>query len=265
MKTLSIIKIGGRVIDQPESLHEFLEGFSRISSPKLLVHGGGASATQFAEKLGIPVQMVDGRRITDAAMLKVVVMMYAGWVNKQIVSILQSWESSAIGMCGADWNIIQATKRPAEPLDFGFVGDVKAVNAEALGALLEQGAVPIVAPITHDRQGTLLNTNADTITAELAKALSARYRVQVGYCFEKKGVLEDAEDDRSLLTDLSYDQYQNLKSEKKIYAGMIPKLDNAFRILQYGVSGVRIMHFADIDRWPGALQNDQYFLGTKLY
>ncbi|MEQ9442708.1 MAG: acetylglutamate kinase [Cyclobacteriaceae bacterium] len=264
MTKLSILKIGGKVIDQPEALQEFLTEFASIPSPKILVHGGGSSASQFAEKTGVPVQMVEGRRITDAAMLKVVVMIYAGWVNKQIVSSLQSTKTQALGLTGADLNLILSQKRPPRPIDFGYVGDVTQVNTQVLKNLLDQGVVPVLSPITHDGQGNLLNTNADTITAEVAMALAADYEVHLGFCFEKKGVLHDVEDDNSVIPQLTHREYLVLKEAQKINKGMIPKLDNAFRILQSGVSVVRIMHFQDIRCWPKSLLGEQLFLGTKL-
>nr|WKN36265.1 acetylglutamate kinase [Tunicatimonas sp. TK19036] len=264
MSQLSVIKIGGKVIDQPDALQKFLTGFSRIPSPKILVHGGGTSASQFAEKVGVPVQMVEGRRITDAAMLKVVVMIYAGWVNKQIVSGLQARSNQALGVTGADLNLIKSRKRPPQPIDFGYVGDVTQVNSAALKGLLEQGVVPVLAPITHDGKGNLLNTNADTIAAEVAMAMASDYDVHVGFCFEKKGVLLDVEDENSVLNTLSYRKFQELRAIEKINAGMIPKLDNAFRILESGVGSVRVMHFGDINHWTETFSSNQYFLGTKL-
>jgi len=264
MPNLSIVKIGGRVIDNLSSLSEFLTGFSLIPSPKVLVHGGGASATKLADQLGIPVQMMEGRRVTDEKMLKVVVMVYAGWVNKQIVAMLQARKNNAIGLSGADFNLIRAVKRPSQPIDYGFVGDVKQVDTMKLSALFNEGLIPIIAPITHDGAGNLLNTNADTIATELAIALLEQYKVRLGFCFEKKGVLANPEDDSSTVQALSLLQYHQARKAGKIHSGMIPKLDNAFRAVEAGVHTVNIIHHRDIHRWLPDVPPEKINFGTSL-
>ncbi len=261
---VSIVKIGGKVIDDLTALSEFLTGFSLISGPKILVHGGGASATRLAEQMGIPVQMLEGRRITDAPMLKVVVMVYAGWVNKQIVAMLQARNTSALGLSGADMDLIRAVKRPAQPIDYGFVGDVKQVNLKNLTKLLEDSVVPVVSPITHDGSGNLLNTNADTIATELATAISQVYSTRLSFCFEQPGVMLDVDDENSVIRELQQDRYQNLKEQGTIHSGMIPKLDNAFRAMEQGVEEVRVMHHREIHRWQPDLPSEKTNFGTIL-
>jgi acetylglutamate kinase len=240
MEPLYIIKIGGNIIDDEKTLSSFLSTFADISQKKILVHGGGKLATRLAEKLGIEQQLVDGRRITDAETLKIVTMVYAGYVNKNIVAKLQSHHCNAIGICGADGDIILAHKRKHPVIDYGFVGDVDAINTLLIKSLLDQRIALVVAPITHDQQGQLLNTNADTIAQELAKALSDEYDVNLIYSFEKSGVLLDAEDESTVITQLSPGYYRQLKAKQKIFAGMIPKLDNAFTALDNGVKKVII-------------------------
>ena len=240
MQQLHVIKIGGNIIDDEQKLAAFLETFAGIEGPKILVHGGGKLATRLAEKLGIKQQLVDGRRITDAETLKVVTMVYAGYVNKNIVAALQAHHCNAIGLCGADGDVILAHKRQHPVLDYGFVGDVDAINTVLLRNLLQQGISVVMAPITHNQDGQLLNTNADTIAQELAKAMSAFYRVSLIYSFEKSGVLLDANDDNTVIAELKPDRYRELKAKEKIFAGMIPKLDNAFAALQSGVEKVII-------------------------
>jgi len=264
MPKLSIVKIGGKVIDDLQSLSEFLTGFSLLPSPKILVHGGGASATKLAEQMGIPVQMVEGRRITDEKMLKVVVMVYAGWVNKQVVAMLQARKDDALGLSGADFNLIRSAKRPDQPINYGFVGDVKQVNTKKLRKLLEEDIVPVVAPITHDGAGNLLNTNADTIATEIAIALSQQYDVRLGYCFEKSGVLSDPENENSVLKNLASSHYQQLKEAGNIHSGMIPKLDNAYRAVEAGVEVVKVMHHSDIHRWQPDVPPEKINFGTTL-
>lgn len=240
MSTLYVVKIGGNIIDDEGKLSSFLKDFAGISGKKILIHGGGKLATRLAEQMNIPQQMVDGRRITDAETLKVVTMVYAGYINKNIVAQLQSHGCNAIGITGADGNAILAHKRKYTTLDYGFVGDVDSVNAPLLKTLLEQDITIVMAPITHDRQGQLLNTNADTIAQELAKSLSKYFEVQLIYSFEKSGVLMDANDDSTVISSINPAYYEQLKSEQKIFAGMIPKLDNAFAALRLGVRKVII-------------------------
>jgi len=237
---LFVVKIGGNIIDDDAKLAAFLSSFAALKGKKILVHGGGKLATRLAEEMKVPQQMVDGRRITDAGTLKIVTMVYAGYINKNIVAQLQAHGSNAIGLSGADGNAIQAHKRVHPTLDYGFVGDVDSVNAPFLKSLLEQDLAIVLAPITHDKQGLLLNTNADTIAQEAAKGLSGHYDVQLIYSFEKSGVLLDANDDSTVIASITPTYYQQLKAEQKIFAGMIPKLDNAFAALNSGVKKVII-------------------------
>lgn len=240
LQKLTIVKIGGNIIDDEQKLSSFLKAFSEISGDKILIHGGGKLATGIAEAMGIQQQMVDGRRITNAETLKIVTMVYAGYINKNIVAQLQGFSCNAIGLSGADGNIILAHKRIGGDTDYGFAGDVDAVNAELLQSLLSQHLTIVLSPITHDKKGQLLNTNADTIAQEIAKALSAVYKVNLVYAFEKQGVMLDVADDTSTIPVLRPDYYEQLKREQKIFAGMIPKLDNAFAALQSGVHKVMI-------------------------
>jgi len=240
MDKLYVIKIGGNIIDDEVTLSSFLSCFAEIPGKKILVHGGGKLATRLADKLGVEQQVVDGRRITDAETLKIVTMVYAGYVNKNIVAKLQAHHCNAIGLCGADGDSILAHKRNHPVLDYGFVGDVDAINTVLIKTLLDQQVSIVFAPITHDQQGQLLNTNADTIAQELARHLSHLYSVQLIYTFEKSGVLLDAEDDSTVISQLKPTYYQQLKAKQKIFAGMIPKLDNAFAALDSGVEKVII-------------------------
>ena len=240
MDTLFVIKIGGNIIDDESKLSSFLESFAAVKGKKILVHGGGKLATKLASQLGVEQQMIDGRRITDAETLKIVTMVYAGYINKNIVAKLQACQCNAIGLCGADGNVIKAHKRVHPTIDYGFVGDVDAVNVPLLQNLLEQNNTIVLAPITQDGNGQLLNTNADTIAQETAKALSTVYKVQLIYSFEKSGVLMNAEDDTSVIPQINPASYKELKDQEIIFAGMIPKLDNAFAALQSGVSKVII-------------------------
>lgn len=239
-KKLYIVKIGGNIIDDDTLLQQFLSNFALLNEQKILIHGGGKLATRLATQMGIEQQLIDGRRITDAETLKVVTMVYAGLVNKQIVAALQSMDCNALGLTGADGNVILAHKRKHAQIDYGFVGDVDALNTHLIHNLLQQGVVPILSPITHDGKGQLLNTNADTIAQETARSLSQQYEVELVYSFEKAGVLLDVNDETSLVNELDQERYATLKAEGKIFAGMIPKLDNAFEALRFGVSKVVI-------------------------
>jgi acetylglutamate kinase len=242
MTKLSIIKIGGNIIDNPTELKQFLTDFSKIEGYKILVHGGGKSATKMAQSIGLVPQMIDGRRITDAHMLDVVVMIYAGEINKNVVAQLQANNTNAIGFSGADGNLILSTKRNHPTIDYGFVGDVQKVNTPLLETLLNSGITPVFCAITHDGKGQLLNTNADTIASELAIALSEVFEVTLTYCFEKPGVLYDAEDDSSVIEQINSELYIKLKDEGAIHSGMIPKLDNCFNSLSKGVQKIKIGH-----------------------
>jgi len=240
MDRLTIIKVGGKVVEEPESLNALLDQFQRISGNKLLVHGGGRTATVIAEKLGIETQMVEGRRITDAQTLEVVTMVYGGLVNKRIVAGLQSRGMNAVGLTGADFNLIKAHKRPVKDIDYGFVGDVDDVNVSELRLLINENVVPVVAPLTHDTKGQLLNTNADTIASELATELSNYFKVYLFFCFEKKGVLLNPEDESSVIYDLNIQKFNEYREEGIISAGMIPKLENSFRAKMKGVQEILI-------------------------
>ncbi len=240
MKKLYVIKIGGNIIDNEVKLAAFIRDFAAVEGLKILVHGGGKLATKLAADLGIEQQMIDGRRITDAATLKIVTMVYAGAINKNVVAQLQANGCNAIGLTGADGNAIKAHKRNHPTIDYGFVGDVDEVNTGLLKSLLEQNIAIVLAPITHDGNGLLLNTNADTIAQETAKALSSIYDVELIYSFEKSGVLMNADDDASVIPSINPTTYSELKEKQVIFAGMIPKLDNAFAAINSGVSKVII-------------------------
>lgn len=235
---LSIIKIGGNVINNQEELSTFLNDFAALNTLKILVHGGGRKATEVADSLGLKAQMIGGRRITDQANLEVVTMVYAGLLNKSIVSDLQSVNCNALGLSGADANVIRAHKRIVNEIDYGFAGDIDAVDSNTISLLLEAGITPVFSAITHDKKGQLLNTNADTIAAELAKSLSIKYEVELIYCFEKNGVLRDVNDDRSVIEEINSSLYRELKNEGVINEGMLPKLQNCFDSLQNGVHKV---------------------------
>lgn len=236
------MKIGGNIIDDANELQHFLADFSKIEGYKVLIHGGGKSATKMAKSIGLVPQMVDGRRITDAAMLEVVVMIYAGQINKDIVAQLQANNTNAIGFSGADGNLIQSEKRNHPSIDYGFVGDVQKVNTPLLQTLITNEITPVFCAITHDKKGQLLNTNADTIASELAIALSEVFDVTLNYCFEKPGVLTDVDDDNSVIQQINSALYSKLKQEGAIHSGMIPKLDNCFNSLSKGVQKIKIGH-----------------------
>lgn len=240
MDKLYVIKIGGNIIDDNIKLKSFLKDFSSLGEKKILVHGGGKLATRMAEELGIEQKLLDGRRITDAETLKIVTMVYAGYINKNIVAALQSYDCNAIGLSGADGDSILAHKRVHPGMDYGFVGDVDTINTDLISTLLEKNIAIVFAPITHDQQGQLLNTNADTIAQEIAKAMCELYNVELIYAFEKKGVLLNTDDDSSIIPEIKPSYYKELKEAKKIFAGMIPKLDNAFAALKSGVSKIII-------------------------
>lgn len=243
---LTIVKIGGNVIDNPNACAAFLRAFAQLQGPKILVHGGGKIATQTAAQLGIETQMVEGRRLTDRPMLDVVTMVYGGLVNKNLVAQLQANGCNAMGLTGADGGIIRSVKRPVKTIDYGFVGDIEEVNAGQIDALLQIGLVPVIAPLTYSIEGLLLNTNADTIASATAVAMAQNHSVNLVYCFEKKGVLSDPEDDEAVISNLNPDSYADYKERGIINKGMIPKLDNAFAALQSGVKCVVICHADDL-------------------
>ncbi len=237
---LTVIKVGGKIVEEDATLGRLLNDFSAIQGHKVLVHGGGRSATRIAAQLDIESQMVNGRRITDAETLKVVTMVYGGLVNKNIVAGLQARGVNAIGLTGADMDVIRSVKRPVKDVDYGFVGDVEHVNSELLADLIHKGIVPVMAPLTHDGQGHMLNTNADTIAGETAKALARHFDVTLIYCFEKKGVLRDENDDDSVIAHINRTEFEHYVAEGVIQGGMIPKLENSFDAINAGVSQVVI-------------------------
>lgn len=250
---LSIIKIGGNIIENDDALHSFLELFSNLEGKKILVHGGGKRATHIATKLGIESKMVNGRRITDADTLEVITMVYGGLVNKNIVAKLQALGTDAIGLTGADINSIQSDKRPVAAIDFGFVGDVKKVANKSIEKLLQADFTPVFCAITHDGKGQLLNTNADTITSQVAIGMSEIYETSIYYCFELNGVLEDFDDKNSVVKIINPSVYKELLANGVIADGMIPKLDNCFDALNYGVHKVHIGNIAMLTK-----ENDNY-------
>lgn len=251
---LTLVKVGGKIVEEPQSLKQLLSDFSKIEGYKVLVHGGGRSATDMATRLGIESKMVDGRRITDEEMLKVVTMVYGGLVNKQIVAGLQALGVNALGLTGADLNYMRSEKRPIKEVDYGFVGDVKEVNAGILSDLIARGVVPVLAPLTHDGAGNLLNTNADTIAGETAKALAKYFEVTLMFCFEKKGVLLNENDNESVIPELTPGLFRKYVAEEIIQGGMIPKLENSFEAISAGVKQVVITR-ADLIQTDG---------GTKI-
>lgn len=246
MEQLLVIKIGGNIIDDESKLSLFLKNFAAVKEKKILVHGGGKLATKLAEQMNVSQQIIEGRRITDAKTLKIVTMVYAGYINKNIVAQLQASGCNAIGLSGADGNLVQSHKRNHPSVDYGFAGDVDSVNSELLKTVLQQNLTPVIAPITHNRQGQLLNTNADTIAREAAKALSKDFEVALIYSFEKAGVLLNAEDDNSVILKINSTSYAELKKSGIVHSGMIPKLDNAFAAISNGVKKVVIGKAEDI-------------------
>ena len=253
MPSLTLIKVGGKIVEEASSLQRLLTDFAAISGHKLLVHGGGRSATRIAEQLGIESRMVDGRRITDAETLRVVTMVYGGLVNKNIVAGLQARGVNALGLTGADMDVIRSVKRPVKDIDYGYVGDVERVDARLLGDLIARGVVPVMAPLTHDGAGNLLNTNADTIASETARALAARFDVTLVYCFEKKGVLRDPDDEDSIIPSLNRRSFEALTADGTIAGGMIPKIENALAAIEAGVKRVIITRADAIDGHSGTL------------
>ncbi|MCF6360460.1 MAG: acetylglutamate kinase [Cyclobacteriaceae bacterium] len=237
MKKLQIIKIGGKVIDDEQQLSSVLRAFAKTEGAKILVHGGGSKATKMETTLGLKPNMVEGRRITDASALEVVIMVYAGLINKSIVAGLQGFECNALGLSGADGNVIQCEKRPVNPIDYGFVGDVKTVNHAFIASLIEAGLTPVFSAITHNGKGQLLNTNADTMASEIAVAMSNQYEVELIFAFEKNGVLDASGNVIKTITEVKFSE---LQKKKIIIDGMIPKLSNAFYALNKGVKEVKL-------------------------
>ena len=262
MKTLNIIKIGGNIIDDESQLNDFIQSLASLNEPFILVHGGGKLATDLAEKLNIPQQLIEGRRITDAETLKIATMVYAGYINKNIVAKLQKQNINSIGLSGADGNLINATKRIHQEIDYGFVGDISIenVNCTFLNLLLQNGLTPVICAITHDKQGQLFNTNADTIASVLASSLATSFEVKLTYCFEKKGVLSNPENDNSVIKNLNFETFQKLKEEGIINKGMIPKINNAFDALANGVKEIGITSAANFTNF---IKNNSHE-GTRI-
>jgi acetylglutamate kinase len=258
-QTVNVVKIGGNIINDPRALETVLDHFSKLEGPKVLIHGGGKLATELASRLGIPQTMVQGRRVTDEETLRIAIMVYGGWINKSIVAGLQARGTPSVGVSGADLDLIRAVKRNPIPVDYGFVGDITGVNAPALTTLLRSGTTPVFAPLSHDGRGTLLNTNADTIAYEVAKALADSFQVRLLFTFEKEGVLLDVSDDGSLVRELNPVRYAELREQGRITDGMIPKLENAFRAIEAGVNEV-ILGKAEV--LPRLIERST---GTRLY
>jgi len=251
---LTIVKVGGAVVEDEAQLAQLLKDFSAIEGRKILVHGGGRRATKFAERLGIETRMVDGRRITDGDMLEVVTMVYGGLVNKHVVAMLQAEGVDAIGLCGADGNIIRSVKRPLKNgIDYGFVGDVKKADGTKIAHFIERGLTPVIAPLTHDGQGHILNTNADTMASETAKAMAAEYDVTLIFSFEKKGVLSNPDDEDSVIATITRDDFERYKADGTISGGMLPKIENALAAVEAGVSRVIITLATAIDGQHGTV------------
>lgn len=251
MEKLTIIKVGGRVVEDPDSLNALLDEFTRVSSHKILVHGGGRTATEIATRLGIETEIVDGRRITSQSMLDVTTMVYGGLINKKIVAGLQSRGCNALGLTGADLNLIRAVKRPVGDIDYGYVGDVTDVNTTEIRLLINENVVPVVAPLTHDGRGGLLNTNADTIASELAIELAGHFKVFLFFCFEKKGVLVSPHNEEDIIYDLDKELFNQYKQQGIISSGMIPKLENGFRAKRSGVTEVLITNHQNMANGRG--------------
>ncbi|MDR2858999.1 MAG: acetylglutamate kinase [Mediterranea sp.] len=248
---LTLVKVGGQIVEEKSSLYRLLDDFSALEGYKVLVHGGGRLASKIAAQLGIESHMVDGRRITDAEMLKVVTMVYGGLVNKDITAGLQARGINALGLTGADMDIVRSVKRPVKEVDYGFVGDVSRVNVSFLAELIRKNIVPVIAPLTHDGKGNILNTNADTIAGETAKAFSAFFDVVLIYCFEKRGVLRNEDDNESIIPRITRTDFEQYTAEGIIRGGMIPKLQNAFDAIEAGVSEVVITSASAIDGKEG--------------
>ena len=242
MEKITVVKIGGNVIDDPAVLKRFIADFAAMPGPKILVHGGGKVATRLAERLELKVQMVDGRRITDKGTLDVVTMVYAGLVNKQLVASLQAEGCNALGMSGADGNAVTARRRAPQPIDYGFVGDIEKVDSRLLGRLLEAGVTPVFCAIMHDGQGTLLNCNADSVASAIALGAAQIAPAELVFCFEKSGVLRDPDDETTLIREITAESYAALKAEGVVSKGMIPKIENALKAVANGVRSVTIKH-----------------------
>lgn len=253
MQNLTIVKVGGAVVEDESSLKNLIQHFSAISGPKILVHGGGKLATKVGDKLGIKSKYVNGRRVTDEETLEVVTMVYGGLVNKQVVAKLQAAGCNACGLSGADANIIKAHKRIVKDVDYGYAGDIDEINATILKGFLDLNIVPVLAPLTHNAEGLMLNTNADTIASETAIALSTYFNVRLVFCFDKQGVLADADDDSSVISNIDKESYASYKQKGIISGGMIPKLDNAFSAINKGVNEILLTNTSGVKSGDGTL------------
>jgi acetylglutamate kinase len=261
MEKLIVIKIGGNVIDDSEKLHHFLKAFADLKGNKILVHGGGKMATKLAKEMGVEAKMIDGRRITDLENLRIVTMVYAGLISKNLVAQLQMFSCNALGLSGADGNLIKAKKRPVAAIDYGYVGDLdeNSIQTENLAKLTDNGFIPVFSAITHDGESQLFNTNADTIASALAVAMSNIYETSLVYCFEKKGVLMDVNDENSIIREINPTKYQDLIAKGIIADGMLPKLHNAFEAINKGVKEVFIGKADDLNELESS-----GLLGTRL-
>lgn len=246
MEKITVIKIGGNVIDNPTALDRFVAALAAMEGAKILVHGGGKLATRMAERMEIPVQMIDGRRITDKATLDIVTMVYAGLVNKQIVAALQAKGCNALGLSGADGDIVRAHRRAPAPIDYGFVGDIDAVDSTLLKTLLEAGITPVFSAIMHNGEGSLLNCNADSVAEAVARGAAVIAPTDLVFCFEKRGVLRDAEDEESVIERITPATFTALKADGVVKGGMLPKIENALKAVAAGVRSVRIKHADDL-------------------
>ncbi len=248
MSTVTVVKIGGNVIDNPEALSSFISDFTKLNGPKILVHGGGKEATRLSSALGIETKMIDGRRVTDRETLDIVTMVYAGLINKRIVAMLQAADCNAIGLCGADGDIIPANRRNPLPVDYGFVGDINPdkINAKLINRLLDDDICPVFCAITHDHNGSLLNSNADSVASAIAIAVSSFAPCRLIFCFEKPGVMADINDPQSVIPSITPDNYSSLREDGTINSGMIPKIDNALAATRAGVGSVIIKHAAQL-------------------
>lgn len=244
---INIIKIGGNIIDDKEALQRFLKDFAAIEGYKVLIHGGGILATQLADKLHIPQQMVQGRRVTDGKTLDIITMVYGGLINKNIVANLVSLGCTSLGVCGADGDMVRAIKRPVKDIDYGFVGDIIYVNGQVVFDWISKGITPVIAPISHDGNGQLLNTNADTMASEIATGLSKFDKVRLIYCFEKKGVLLDVNDESSAIEVVNVEKFAQLKDDGLVHSGMLPKIENALNTVKLGAESVIIGHASDLE------------------
>lgn len=253
MEKITVVKIGGNVIDDPAVLKRFIADFAAMPGPKILVHGGGKVATRLAERLELKVQMVDGRRITDKGTLDVVTMVYAGLVNKQLVASLQAEGCNALGLSGADGNAVTARRRAPQPIDYGFVGDIEKVDSRLLGHLLEAGVTPVFCAIMHDGQGALLNCNADSVASAIALGAAQAAPTELVFCFEKSGVLHDPDDETTLIREITAESYAALKAEGIVSKGMIPKIENALKAVANGVRSVTIKHSGNLSNDTGTV------------